>query len=56
MLVFAQGGKPEKTEKNPRKGEPTKLNNKVNPHLSPGQEKIPYIGRSSTDYANARVE
>ena len=43
MLVFAEGGKPENPEKNPRSK--AKTNNKINPHLSLGQEKkIIYIG------------
>ena len=40
---FAEGGKPENPEKNPRSK--AKTNNKINPHLSLGQEKkILYIG------------
>ena len=34
-LVFVKGGKPENPEKNPRSKERT--NNKVNPHMAPGQ-------------------
>ena len=35
MLVFAEGGKPENPEKNPRsKG---RTNNKLDPHMTPGR-------------------
>ena len=34
MLVFAEGGKPENPEKNPRSK--ARTNNKLNPHMAPG--------------------
>jgi hypothetical protein len=36
MLIFAEGGKPENPEKNPRgKGENQQINNKLNSHMTP---------------------